>query len=564
MKKFVVIAILLLAAGGTGFLFTPAYRHLMAGRLLRAAEREAAAGHIEQADRFYRLAIKRDASDPGALRSYANFLDATGGRGVLAVRLRITQLEPADAKARLDAAETALRMRKVIIARGLLAHPSAEMRALPRYFDLLGWMAYISHDLADADAVWSGALGQDPGNKIHETNLCMVRLSSTDEKIRDEARAKLTEIALGDQPPLAALASLMVNAAQGPAEPEKFDALCSRFEALVTPDNAFYTNYLDALRRWRPGKFKKALADYCAQAKDEPYTAMTAQSWMVTAGLYEEFVAFRDSLAAPLRENFQSALLAAEALFNLKKTDALDALLKDPVWNNVTPLRMAVQERIRRAEHPQENARDKDGAAQWGAILKAAGRNDAMLAILARMAFTWGWMDEYAQTLWATADAVPSSAPDMLDNLFQYYLRARDARDAQRVLSRQLQLQPDNPELQNNFAFLSFLLGVETGRAEKMSEDLCLAHPGTALYVSTRAFGLLKAGKAAEGLQLFGKLDVKQLQGTPAGVCYGYLLAATGDKRALEYLDGAEKWAGFPEEIGMIRQARVQAGASAP
>lgn len=558
MKKFVLIGILAVVAGGVAFLFTPAYRHLMAGRLLHAAEREASLGHGDEAERFYRLAIKRDPADLAVLGSYADFLDARGSGGVLAVRLRITQLDPGNARARLDAAEAALRMRKVIIARGLLAGPTGAMRAFPRYYDLLGWMQYLSHDLADADAAWSAALEKDPGNKIHEANLAMVRLSSGDETVRREALEKLTAIALGDQPPLAALSSLMVNAAQSHAEPPKLDALLDRFQELVPVENAFYTSYLDALRRWRPERFKKALADYCKKAAGDPYAAMAAQSWMDGAGLYGEFLAYRETLPAPVRENFQSALLAADALFNLRRTGELDALLNGPLLNNIKPLQMAVRERMRRAALPA-GARDDVGAARWKAALAAAGRNDAMLAILTRMAFTWGWMDDYAQSLWATADAVPASAPDMLENLFQYYVRERDARGVHRVLSRQLALQPDNPNLQNNFAFLSFLLGVETGRAQKMAADLCAAHPGAPLYLSTRAFGMLKAGRPAQGLELFKGLDVKQLRGTAAGVCYGYLLAATGDHGALEYLDGAEKWAAFPEEIELIDQARKEA-----
>jgi hypothetical protein len=80
------------------------------------------------------------------------------------------------------------------------------------------------------------------------------------------------------------------------------------------------------------------------------------------------------------------------------------------------------------------------------------------------------------------------------------------------------------------------------------------------MYVSTRAFGYLKAGKPDRGLELFKALDVKQLRGTAAGVCYGYLLAAKGDRTALDYLEGAEKWAGFPEVIDLIDQSRKQAG----
>ena len=97
-----------------------------------------------------------------------------------------------------------------------------------------------------------------------------------------------------------------------------------------------------------------------------------------------------------------------------------------------------------------------------------------------------------------------------------------------------------------------------------MSATLCALHPDTPVYLSTRAFGFLKAGQPGRGLELFKALDVKQLRGTAAGVCYGYLLAATGNRLALDYLKDAEKWASFPEEIEMIANARKQAAPPLP
>ena len=225
-----------------------------------------------------------------AQHSYADFLDEINRPEVLGVRLRIIQLDPSDAKARLDGAATALTQRKITIARRLLAKPTPDMLASTRYYDLVGWMQFISFDLRGADAVWAAALDKNPGNKIYEANLSTVRLSSINESVRNEAFTKLQQLALEEKPPLSALASAMAFAAQSPSEPGRLDQLLDRFHELVPQTNSFFTNYLDALRRWRPDRFKRELAAYAGFAAALPETAMAAQDWMVTSGLYEELL----------------------------------------------------------------------------------------------------------------------------------------------------------------------------------------------------------------------------------------------------------------------------------
>ncbi|MGB8353015.1 MAG: hypothetical protein WCD79_03935 [Chthoniobacteraceae bacterium] len=562
MKKLVLIGILAVLGVIASIKLPPVYRHLMVKRLLKIAESADAGHQYENAYRYYRLALLRGPDDLNLLHSYAGFLDEINRPEALGIRLRIIQLDPLDTEARLDGAGTALRQRKITTARRLLSNPTPGMQASPRYYDLLGWMQFSSFDLRDADAVWASALDKNPDNKIYAANLSTVRLSSTNESVRNEAFARLKQLALGEKPPLSALASVMTFAAQSPAEPAGLDPLLDRFQELVPPTNSFFTNYLDALRRWRPDRFKQEFAAYTRFAATSPETAMLARNWMVTSELYGEFLAFQNSLPKPSRENLQSMLLEAQVLFSLKRMDELDALLRQPAWQASLPLKMAWQERIRRATQPSTG---QDATAKnWNTILDAAGKNDVLLVNLTRMAFTWQWWNEYTLSLWAMADRLPSYSPDSLETLFQFYLHAGDSRSFRKVIKRQLALQPDNPDLQNNFAFLSFLLDSETGEAAKTSATLCALHPDAPVYLSTRAFGFLKAGQPGRGLELFKRLDVKQLRGTATGVCYGYLLAATGDRLALDYLKDAEKWVSFPEEMEMIANARKQVASTAP
>ena len=260
------------------------------------------------------------------------------------MRLRIIQLDPTNVQARIDGAESALKFRKITIAQNLLARPTAEMQKFTRYYDLLGWLQILSHDLQDANATWMNALEHNPGNIIFETNLATVRLSSSDESVRKEAVNKLEQIVFGEKPPVSALVSLMVYAIQSPDKPKDIDRWLERFRTLVPQTDPLFTNYLDTLRRWSPDRFAEELASYQVVVLPVPAAAMHAQSWMISSGLFKEFCDFRQSLPEPLRDNIQSILLQAEALFNLDRKDELNRLLEQPVFMQMLPLKMAWQE----------------------------------------------------------------------------------------------------------------------------------------------------------------------------------------------------------------------------
>jgi hypothetical protein len=53
-------------------------------------------------------------------------------------------------------------------------------------------------------------------------------------------------------------------------------------------------------------------------------------------------------------------------------------------------------------------------------------------------------------------------------------------------------------------------------------------------------------------------VDPAALRGTSVGATYGLLLAATGNRKAAEFLKNAEVWMRLPEEQKLLEAARLK------
>jgi hypothetical protein len=140
----------------------------------------------------------------------------------------------------------------------------------------------------------------------------------------------------------------------------------------------------------------------------------------------------------------------------------------------------------------------------------------------------------------------------VLRQLSRHYLDAGDAAGLLKVLKCQLALDPEDPVVANNFAYASFLLGRNLLAAKKSVDDLCARFPNAQGFAATRAFGLLVGGDVTAARECLERFPVDRLRGTPQGVTYGLVLAASGEADAGGFLKDATRLAHFPEERNLI------------
>jgi predicted Zn-dependent protease len=175
---------------------------------------------------------------------------------------------------------------------------------------------------------------------------------------------------------------------------------------------------------------------------------------------------------------------------------------------------------------------------------------------LAETVEKWGWRSEAIELLWLVAKD-PVRGDDALRTLYGYFARNDDTENLYRVLLHQVELHPDDSNIENNFAQLSLLLNLNAARGQKAAREVYEKDPKNPAYVSTYAFALYKAGDSKKAIKTLETLSPEQLQKPEIAAYYGVILAAAGDQtRAAEFLDIGEKAKLLPQEKDLIEKAR--------
>jgi len=109
--------------------------------------------------------------------------------------------------------------------------------------------------------------------------------------------------------------------------------------------------------------------------------------------------------------------------------------------------------------------------------------------------------------------------------------------------------------VQNNLAQVSLLLDANPTEARRVAADVYDKAPNNPAYITTYAYSLLTQGNAKEAVRIMSSLSPERLNDPTISVYYGICLAATGDEKALTYLDFGKQANLLPEEKALIDKA---------
>jgi len=563
MRKWLIIGLLTIVAVYGGWRFgEPGYHRLMAERLLHAAQAKAEAHDSTEAIRLYVLALQKDKSNLGVLRSFAAFLTQVHDAGAISIWARISQLEPANDDAFLEYVECALTFGEPKLAHRVLlqrrAQPGSKINENARFSHILGTCYFVENNLALAEGAYSEAVQRDPKNRRYRINQAQLQLYASDPAIRDSALALLDAASGTATERRMVLPSLLQYAAQAALEPAQLGEWLQKADGSLAPTDDGFPALLAALKRWRPDRFAARLPGDLQATAARSDSALAAERWLLKEGLNQELLAFQDKLSGKDQTSFQSLRLVAEAMFRLQQKDRLSEVLDGPAWKAKPVERLAWKERLRRAlptAKAERSSADGD-ALEWQKILGKARNDPEGLFDLVELTYEWGWSEENEAALWATVEHDNVLSGDALNSLARIYLKRGDGTAVIRVLDRQSQIAPNDPAILNNLAYMSFLFRRGGTKAKRLSDELCQSFPHSTDIIATSAFGRLMKGDVAGGLKLFEKTSPETLVGTSAGMTYGLLLAAKGDRDGSRFLKNAERWSYFPEERQLIVDAR--------
>ena len=557
MKK-AILGSLIIAFGclGLWFLGRPAYRHYRETRALEQAKESLARADYRSANLSARQALRVNALNLEACQLMADLAERSRSPAVLDWRRRIVEVAPTIPN-KLMLAASALRVQgpPYPLAAQTLDELKDTAAGVAAYHAISAELALRLKRPGEAVAQFEQASRLEPTNELHQLNLAVLLLQSTNAGAPSAARATLERLRANTNVGVVALRWLV-------AESLDRDDLSSaeRFSRQVladphsAPDDRLQR--LTILQRSNNPELKTYLAALQKNALTNASEVYGISTWMVGHGLVGDALAWLTDCPAKLRAEQPVPLALVDCYLAKKDWRGLDTSLQEQKWGDLEFLRFAFLSRSA-SELNQKLAADS----RWRTAIRLAGDRLGPLTALMTMATTWGREQVREELLWQIAQRFPRERWTLRE-LERLYLAAGNTHGLNKVYSTMTSYAPDNFIAQNNLAATSLLLKLNLSKAHALAKEAFTLHPKEAIVTSTYAFSLHLQGRTKEGLGVLQKLSSEALETPSVALYYGLLLSASGDtNKASKYLGIAQKADLLPEEKALAAEAVRQSGA---
>ena len=540
--------ILVLSVGGAvGF---QQFRAWQQRRLVAEANALVNEGDYRRASLDARRILQINPDSAEACRILARIFEKTGSRAALEWRRRVMELGQATPTDLILLARAAVRADDRQTADVAIGKLPASAKETADYHALLADIAFAQRNGVEMERQLSEAARLDPSNKDYQMRLASLRLGATDRDLR--AKGKQTLVEMQNDPALRREATRFLAE---DALRQKTTLAAVELARLLDsfPDKTFADRLLllSALDAAKDNGFAAFLEEMKKASADDPEQTAALLTWLNVHKREAEAIAWSGTLPPGVLGQKMVQIALSDSYVSAKDWTGLQRLVNSGNWGTVDFLRHALHARALR-----ELGSEPESATQWNEAMKQVAPNAREALSLAETVEKWGWRSEAVELLWVVAKD-PVRGGDALRALYNYFARAGDTENLYRVLLHEVELHPDDPKLQNNFAQLSLLLSLNTDRGQKAAREVYDKDPKNPAYVSTYAYALHAAGDSKKALALLETLTPEQLRTPNVAAYYGVFLAAAGDQtRAAEYLDLGDKANLLPQEKALVEKAR--------
>ena len=541
--------IVLLSVGGVvGY---KQFRAWQQRRLIAEANALVNEGDYRRASLDARRLLQINPESAEGCRIMARLSEKAGLRSALEWRRRVMELGQATPNDLILLARAAVRFDERSTADVAMSKLPESAKNTADYHALLADIALAQRDGVEMEKQLSEANRLDPANTDYLMRLASLRLGANDPAIRAKGRETLK--AMQDDP------ATRREATRYLAEDElrkgnALDALELARQLDSFPGKTFNDRLLllGALQATLDSGFRPFLAEMQTSSTEEPERVGTLISWMNSHKMSAEAVAWSAKLPPGIIGSKLVQISLADALVTEKDWRGLQRLTNSGNWGTVDFLRNALAARAFR-----EQGNTIDSSAQWAESMKKVAADPRHIMMLAETVEKWGWRSEAIELLWLiTKD--PVKGDEALRTLSQYFAKKADTQNLYRVMLHNLEMHPDDKNVQNNFAQLALLLNLNAERGQKIAREVYEKDPKNAAYASTYAYALHTQGDSKKALKVLNTLTDEQLHQPEIAAYYGVILAAAGEAaRAPEFLDLGEKAPNLlPQEKALIEKAR--------
>ena len=560
MKKIILWSVVagvavILGLLGLWFYARPAYRQHREIRAVEQAKSYMAKGDYRNASLSARQALGVNPRNLEACRIMADLAERSRSPSVLDWWRRVAELAPT-IQNRLMLATTALRSQgpPYPLAAQTLDELKDSAGQVAAYHAISAELALRLKRPSEAIAQFEQASRLEPTNELHQLNLAVLQLQSTNAGAPLAARATLERLRASTNVGTVALRWLVAErlgrndlstagkfSTQLLADPRSLpDDRLQHLTILQRSQSSEFTAYLGALK-------KNALTNAA-----EVYGIST---WMVGHGLACECLTWLTNCPAKLRAEQPVPLALVDCYLATKDWQGLETSLQAQKWGDIECLRFAFLSRAT-AELNQKLAAE----AHWRTAVRLAGDRLGPLTALLGIAASWAPQQAREDLLWQIAQRFPRERW-ALSELERLYSAAGNTHGLNKVYSTMARYAPKNFAAKNNLAATSLLLKLNLTQAHELAKEVFAQHPDQAIVTSTYAFSLHLQGRTKEGLAVLQKLKPEALETPSVALYYGLLLSATGEtNQASKYLVIAKKADLLPEEKALAAEAIRQNG----
>ena len=519
-------------------------------RLIAEANSLVNHGDYRRASLDARRLLQINPESAEACRILAKLAEIGGSRSALDWRRRVMELGVATPNDLILLARAAVRYDDRATAEVAIGKLPENAKQTADYHALLADIAYAQRDGVEMERQLSEAARLDPSNKDYAMRLAALRLGATDPALRAEGKQALQELQKDPALQRDATRYLAEDALRQKTTLAALE-LARQLDSFPNKTFADRLILLTALDAAKDQGFAAFLEEMKSASADDPERAGAVLTWLNMHNRAADAIAWSAQLQPGIVGQKMVQIALSDAFVTSRDWNGLQRLVNSGNWGTFDFLRSALHSRALR-----ELGNEPESAAQWNEALKKVAADSRQAMTLAETVEKWGWRAEAIELLWIVAKD-PLKGGDALRALYGYFAKNRDTENVYRVVLHQIELRPNDRNVQNNFAQLSLLLNLNTDRAQKIAREVYEADPKNPAYASTYAFALHSAGDTKKGLKILETLTPEQLHAPEIAAYYGILLAAAGDQaRAGEFLDLGEKATLLPQEKALLEKAR--------
>jgi cytochrome c-type biogenesis protein CcmH/NrfG len=519
-------------------------------RLIAEANALVNQGDYHRASLDARRLLQINPNSAEAYRILARLGEKAGSRSALDSRRLVMELGVATPNDLILLARDAVRFDDRATAEIAMGKLPASAKETAEYHALLADIAFAQRDGVEMERQLSEASRLEPDNKDYKMRLAALRLGASDRSMRAEGKQTLEEMQKDPALRREATRFLTEDALRQNLTLTALE-LARQLDSFPEKSFADQLLLLTALDAAKDNGFAGFLAEMKKTSADDPERAAALLTWLNMHRRESDAIAWSVQLPPGILGQKMVQIALSDSFVAAKDWTGLQRLVNSGNWGTVDFLRNALHARALR-----ELGNASESASQWNEALKKVSVDVRQALSLAETVEKWGWRAEAIELLWVVAKD-PVKGGDALRMLYSYFAKNGDTENLYRVLLHQIELRPDDPNVQNNFAQLSLLLNLNTDRGQRAAREVYDKDPKNPAYVSTYAFALYTAGDAKKALTILETLTPEQLRKPEIAAYYGIILAATGDQtRAAEYLDLGEKATLLPQEKALIEKAR--------